>query len=224
MRFFALRHGESVPNIKGLIVSSPGIGTLPENGLTESGRHQASKAGAALADVLISLAANSTLPIHLSIISSDFSRALETAAIAFQVSFEALKPRHDFDRFRLYPVRTDIRLRERFFGDFDGGPNTKYEAVWDADVQEGPFDFFRVESVDSVARRTLELVKEVRKDAVEDVEHVVVFVSHGDSLQILQTVFEDVSPRIHRSLPHLSTAELRELITKNPSAIQNTQR
>jgi hypothetical protein len=39
----------------------------------------------------------------------------------------------------------------------------------------------------------------------------VILVAHGDVLQILQTAFEGVDPREHRSLPHLPNAELRWL-------------
>ena len=37
----------------------------------------------------------------------------------------------------------------------------------------------------------------------------VVMVSHGDSLQVLQTVLAGVDCAKHRSLPHLETCELR---------------
>merc|ERR1719414_343626 len=40
---------------------------------------------------------------------------------------------------------------------------------------------------------------------------MVVLVSHGDALQLLQTAFQGVSPSEHRSLPHLHPGELREL-------------
>ena len=41
---------------------------------------------------------------------------------------------------------------------------------------------------------------------------MVVLVAHGDVLQILQTSFARVDVRQHRSLEHLQTATLRELV------------
>jgi broad specificity phosphatase PhoE len=43
---------------------------------------------------------------------------------------------------------------------------------------------------------------------------MVVLVSHGDVLQILQTAFEGLDPSKHRSIPHLPTAELRQLMMR----------
>jgi probable phosphoglycerate mutase len=42
----------------------------------------------------------------------------------------------------------------------------------------------------------------------------ILLVSHGDALQVLQTGFEKVAPSYHRELPHLNTAEIRELHLK----------
>ena len=39
----------------------------------------------------------------------------------------------------------------------------------------------------------------------------ILLVSHGDTLQILQAGFLRVDPSGHRRLPHLDTAEIREL-------------
>mmetsp|Transcript_101209 Transcript_101209/g.326136 ORF Transcript_101209/g.326136 Transcript_101209/m.326136 type:complete len:81 (-) Transcript_101209:64-306(-) len=41
---------------------------------------------------------------------------------------------------------------------------------------------------------------------------IVVLVSHGDALQLLQTAFQGSPAGVHRSLPHLNPAELRELV------------
>ena len=52
-------------------------------------------------------------------------------------------------------------------------------------------------------------VRRVEESAREG--HVVLLVSHGDCLQILQTAFAGVDVSAHRSLPHLETCELRRL-------------
>jgi probable phosphoglycerate mutase len=42
------------------------------------------------------------------------------------------------------------------------------------------------------------------------------FISHGDALQILQTAFARLDAATHRQLDHLDTAEIRQLrLTEN---------
>ncbi|KAH8075614.1 Histidine phosphatase [Aureococcus anophagefferens] len=96
----------------------------------------------------------------------------------------------------------------RDFGDLDGGPNDTYEDVWARDAADAGHEWSRVESVERVLARTTAAVREA--DAAGE-GRLVLLVSHGDALQILQTAFADVDPRTHRSLPHLETCELRPL-------------
>lgn len=44
----------------------------------------------------------------------------------------------------------------------------------------------------------------------------ILLVSHGDASQVLQTGFQKVDPRQHRSLQHLETAEIRQLTLAQP--------
>jgi len=65
---------------------------------------------------------------------------------------------------------------------------------------------FGVESVTELAMRVKTCV-DMAERHFTDMD--VVMVSHGDSLQVLQTVLAGVDCAKHRSLPHLETCELR---------------
>ena len=182
-RYFALRHGESEANRDGAIRSDPST-ACDAYGLTEVGRGQ----------VRASVSASELGPDAL-IYSSDFRRARETAEIA-RALLGAL------------PVTLNERLRERFFGAFEGTSNANYQTVWDRDREDPGQTEDGVESVMSVLGRTSSLVAELE---LEHVGKTIVFVAHGDPLQIMQTGFLSVNPAEHRGLPPLTTAELREL-------------
>jgi broad specificity phosphatase PhoE len=65
-----MRHGQSKANLKEIIISHPENGLLEKYGLTELGRQQARQS-----------AASSPLTKDTLILSSDFSRARQTAEI-----------------------------------------------------------------------------------------------------------------------------------------------
>ena len=49
----------------------------------------------------------------------------------------------------------------------------------------------------------------------------ILLVSHGDTLQIMQAGFLRMDPSAHRRLPHLDTAEIRQLrLGEGPSPVQ----
>ena len=96
--YVAVRHGESVANVQGIVSSNPEYSTVI-HGLTAKGQDQARQAGGQIAG----------LPRPLVIVTSDFTRARETAA-----AIAAALPLPSVD------IITDMRLRERFFGDHDG--------------------------------------------------------------------------------------------------------
>ncbi|KAJ3176025.1 hypothetical protein HDU87_005542 [Geranomyces variabilis] len=229
-RALMLRHGQSQANVQGVIVSLPVTG-CSASGLTEKGKAEAKAAARKLeAD----LAPGDRVRIY----SSDFLRALETAmTIAAALSLS------DID----VTIHLTQKLRERFFGDYEGGSTASYQLVWDADARHEPCQH-RVESVESVRKRALEAVREADEAATaeeknerrrvnignsgnDDAEShggsgaeldrrtVLLFVSHGDTLQILQTAFEGTEPWRHRELPPLGNAELRELSTKSCAGI-----
>ena len=182
-RYFAMRHGHSVGNQRGTIVSHPenGCGGF---GLSEQGREQ----------VLVSLRQDSLLDAGTVIVSSDFDRALESADIARQ----ALNCRSR--------IEVDFRLRERNFGELELGSDRAYSAVWQQDEQDPDSDFRGVESANRVMARVTELIVDLERRFVDT---SLLLVSHGDALQILQTAFAGRDASTHRQLQHLQTAEIR---------------
>lgn len=198
-----LRHGESTANVASVIVSRPSIGVKSEHGLTAKGREQATNAGRQLNELS---KASGQIPL---VLSSDFSRAYETACIAA-------------DQIDGQPkVRVDTRLRERFFGAYDGLSSTLYESVWEQDVVLGTDEpqvwaagAKGVESVYSVSARMSQVVKEVN---AQFTNHIVCLVSHGDALQILQASSRALPPWQHRTLQHLGNCEVRTV----PALVRN---
>lgn len=181
-----LRHGESVANVDGLIVSAVGPRALVEVGLTERGREQARAAAAE--------AARQGIGPGAVVLTSDFARARQTAE-EFCAVLGAGEP------------RVGARLRERGFGTHDEGPASAYDLVWADDLarRDGAHE---VESVREVAARASEVLR--RADALAE-QAPVVLVAHGDVLQIMLAVGEGMDPYEHRSVPHLANAELRRL-------------
>lgn len=194
MSVLVLRHGESTANVEGRIVSAPGPRALVEVGLTARGREQAREAGGR--------AREAGLGPDTVVLSSDFARAAQTSALLAEELGGA-------------EVRTDPRLRERGFGEFEEGPASAYDEVWAADAA-GRSGERGVEPVDAVARRVAAVIAEA--DALAARGTTVVLSAHGDVLQIALALGEGRDPREHRSVPHLGNAELRELGPARPAA------
>ncbi|MEB8434065.1 histidine phosphatase family protein [Cocleimonas sp. KMM 6892] len=188
-QYFALRHGESVANQKDLIVSSPENG-IKDYGLSETGQKQ----------IRDSIEAFNTLNNKTRIISSDFLRTAESAQIARQL----LQAERE--------IQFSPLLRERFFGDHELKDNSFYQNVWDMDLQDSAHNNNNVESTDAVLERTTSFIATLETNFKDE---VFLLVSHGDALQILQTAFSKVPASTHRSLTHLQTAEIRELVLQN---------
>eukprot|EP00930_Biecheleria_cincta_P003611 TRINITY_DN104541_c0_g1_i1.p1 TRINITY_DN104541_c0_g1~~TRINITY_DN104541_c0_g1_i1.p1 ORF type:complete len:276 (+),score=37.22 TRINITY_DN104541_c0_g1_i1:37-864(+) len=210
--FCALRHGQSLANVAKIISSDPWISTV-EHGLSDLGKEQARKAGSALASLF---QAERPLQKHrgVALFSSDFKRAKETAEHVAEELGNAKVP------IRTGGVVLETRLRERFFGELNGGPDSRYQDVWDIDARDPSHEEFGVESCNSVLDRTTKLVHELDRMLEHDRTGIdsslpwkCILVAHGDVLQILQTGFlghKDAS--LHRSLEHLETATVRDLI------------
>lgn len=181
--YYVMRHGHSLGNQLGIIVSHPKNGCAGF-GLSERGRDQ----------VQASLQMDSLLDANTLIVSSDFDRAVESAAIARQ----ALSSKSS--------IETDIRLRERNFGELELGPDSAYQAVWQHDEQDPDSSHRAVESVNQVMSRVTGLIVELESRFVDT---SLLLVSHGDALQILQTAFAGRDASTHRQLQHLQTAEIR---------------
>jgi broad specificity phosphatase PhoE len=116
--YFGLRHGESIPNTQGLIVSTPENGCLATNGLSSLGKQQASQVAL---DELIALGA------PIAVLSSDFTRARETAETVLN-RLKLLQP-----SLTLISDTVQLRaeLRERNFGKYELTSNKHYEKVWE---------------------------------------------------------------------------------------------
>lgn len=174
-----MRHGQSEANEAGIIVSDPASGR-ERFGLTETGRAQAA----------VSLQNTAVRPAL--IVSSDFLRARETADIAAEF-------------FQCTAV-TDARLRERFFGSYNGTSDDHYRIVWAHDERgESPGE--GVELPEHVLARALSVIEDLEKTA----SGTIILVSHGDVCQILLAWALGRRPNEHRSIAHMKTAELRAL-------------
>lgn len=182
-----MRHGKSLANDEELIVSHPDQG-VSQYGLSEEGRRQVARAitGAIDAHVLD----QTTL-----VVTSDFSRARESAEIARQL-------------LGTQDMIVTPKLRERFFGTWDRQHYNNYRNVWTNDALDGAHKHNEVESTKEVLARTTLLILELERDFSG---RSIVLVSHGDVLQILQTAFERIDSANHRLIPHLDTGEIRKL-------------
>ena len=80
--------------------------------------------------------------------------------------------------------------------------------MWDIDKENPKHKEFEVESAQEVQERILSLVNDLENQYSGE---KILLVSHGDVLQILQTGFLNQSPDSHREIPHLKTAEIKEL-------------
>ncbi|XP_020583488.1 uncharacterized protein LOC110026739 isoform X3 [Phalaenopsis equestris] len=135
--YWILRHGKSIPNENGFIVSSMENGTLEGFGLAPEGIRQAKLAGELLDEEL--KAKNISIET-VRICYSPFSRTTQTAKIVADVlgiSFES------------FQCKEMTELRERCFGPlFELLSHDKYAEIWVLD-EEDPFT--SVEGAESVA-------------------------------------------------------------------------
>jgi len=198
--YYALRHGQSLANVEGIIMSDP-TKACTNYGLSEKGKQQAT---AAADDVRTTFVAHGYE--GLVILTSDLLRAKETAVTVFDGTRDL--PTHE-DR-----IIIETRLRERWFGEWDGTSDENYHKVWKDDEFDSSHTLKRVESVNEVMERTTKCILEWDDHLASKYEEkrcMVILVAHGDVLQILQTAFEKMDGRLHRTLQHLETAQLRQL-------------
>lgn len=204
--YFVLRHGKSKANEAGVICSSMERGILREFGLTDIGKEQALAAGEALAKII----PEGVVPL---VYASPFSRAQETAHLAVEAFTKA---RNDNT---VATVNTAPEIRERYFGTkLEGESDERYAEAWKIDAVNpkappGPLG----ESVAKVAERIRYLVDQIESQYKDK---CVLFVAHGDTLQIAQVVFAalydggrnptDDELRAHRSFK-FGTGEWRKI-------------
>ncbi|HSZ42007.1 MAG TPA: histidine phosphatase family protein [Trebonia sp.] len=183
-RYYVMRHGQSMANVRGIIVSDPASGVRAEYGLSSAGREQ-----------VLAAAKGCGLPPATLIFSSDFSRAAQTADIVREC-------------LGAEDVRLTEALRERCFGDWEGTSSGNYAQVWAADAEDPDHRLDGVEPASAVLDRVTAFVAGLE---AAHADRDILLVSHGDTLQILQAGFRGMSPARHRDLPHLDTAEIRRI-------------
>src|SRR5258706_669426 len=193
---FALRHGKSIANEKGVIAS--GLRGLFWYGLTDEGKQQ-------VRESVLAAKEQGILDEKTIIESSPMKRARQTARIAAEVLGI---PRRQ--------IRIRFGLRERYFGQYEGGSQKHYKnSVWPVDPIFMYKRLDKVESTDHVRRRG---VKAVLRNERKYVGRNIVYVGHGDTHQILQTAFEGIPSGDHRSVKNMGYAELRNLNSVASSA------
>ncbi|CAI0407716.1 unnamed protein product [Linum tenue] len=204
-RYWVLRHGKSIPNEKGIIVSSMENGIRPEYQLAEEGVIQAQLAGELLLKVtyfsfsigflLIAIRLcwgtckivwcmqelkENGIPLDsVRICYSPFARTSHTARVAasaLSIPFEGPQCKVIED------------LRERYFGpSFELKSHDKYAEIWALDEKDPFAQPEGGESVNDVATRLSTVISKLE---LEFERCAILVVSHGDPLQILQTVLQ----------------------------------
>lgn len=183
--YLCMRHAQSTANEMHIIVSDPETGTTTY-GLTRKGEQQ----------VLEAIVTNKEILSVNYIYTSDFLRAYQTAMIISQ-------------QLNNITVKTDARLRERYFGQFEGTNSENYNKVWDMDCKlEFDVACYDVEPIHAVARRMLSFLLDCEKS--HNNQNILI-VSHGDPLQILYTLASGLAAHQFKSLPHFANADVRLL-------------
>jgi len=183
-KYYGFRHGESLANVEGIIVSDPVIGTT-KYGLSEKGRRQVEESVLQLRDHVFDAV----------VVSSDFRRTVETAEIIRSA-------------FGVESIRLDPRLRERYFGQWDGACYIHYSDTWQKDAVDPDQEIGGAESANAVRRRMVEVVRSLE---AEFSRRQIVLISHGDPLRLLQTAFKGLDTALNRTLPYFETAGWRLL-------------
>ncbi len=195
-RYFVMRHGHSLANLQGIIVSHPQHG-IDDYGLSDQGVSQVSE----------TRSFDARLNGNALIVSSDFKRARESAEIMHRLL--------ECDT----PIQIDERLRERYFGELELGADSGYESVWREDRTNANNTLFGVESPNQVMARVTALIYEYEEKLSTT---TLLLVSHGDALQILQTAFSRQEASKHRLQLHLETAEIRRMKLSEISPCKNS--
>ncbi|EFJ51472.1 phosphoglycerate mutase [Volvox carteri f. nagariensis] len=202
--YWLLRHGRSLANEAETIVSKPENGIDDRWTLAPVGEDQARAAGLKFRQALQAAERSSR---QVLVYASPFSRTQRTAFLAAEAA--GLQS-------EICPVQVAPELRERFFGDkLELQPyNTAYGKIWERDeVSSTNVPGGNGESVDEVSSRIRQLFQQ-RLEA-EHQGAIIMLVSHGDTLSILQATMLGEDPRLHRRFA-FETAELRPLLQAGP--------
>nr|CAN59902.1 hypothetical protein VITISV_002890 [Vitis vinifera] len=204
-RYWVLRHGRSIPNERGLIVSSMENGKLSQYELASEGVNQAHSAGILFQKEL----KESNIPLeNVRICYSPFSRTTHTAKVVASVldlPFEGPQCK----------VLDD--LRERFFGpSFELMSHDKYPEIWALDEKD---PFTRPEGGESAADVAGRLAHAMATMESEFQGCAILVVSHGDPLQILQTILnavkEDREPRSNDLASRIEAVRVPSILSQH---------
>lgn len=179
-----MRHGESLANRQGIIVSTP-ENALSRYGLTARGVEQTVQA-----------ALGTRLDRNTIIVSSDYKRAIETAEIVKSVIDVKTS------------ISIDVNLRERNFGNYELQDHKRYDEVWQNDIAYPSNSMSGVETVDQTLERSLKVILALEALYIDS---TILLVSHGDLLQMLFAHYHHINARFHRSISSINNAEIRSL-------------
>ncbi len=185
-RLFLLRHGRSLANEMCLIASSP-ANAGDRFGLTPVGREQVHQ-------TLVRAQAAGTLNSPVALLSSPLLRARESIDVAAEL-------------FGVLPT-IDARLSERGFGDFELGPDDRYERVWAGDRLDATHRSWGVESVAEVLERAGPVVDELARG---ERGATAILCTHGDIASVLLCSSLGLPLEQHREVGALETGAIREL-------------
>jgi broad specificity phosphatase PhoE len=189
--YYIMRHGQSKANVDHIIVAKLVNGILSQYGLTELGREQSQKS----AKLFLSEQKKSD---EFVVAYSPFSRAKETAQEISKV-------------LNCSQMIEMTGLRERDFGDLDLMSNENYSKFWIADRADPNSKIFNSESPNEVLDRVVGVIEELEKKSFPAGQKIML-VSHGDTLQILQTAFLNISVAKHNTdVLYMDNAEIRRL-------------
>lgn len=170
--YIVLRHGNSVANVKGLIMSQP---NKEQDGITSEGEDQIRLAAY--------VARNSGIQID-TIITSPLKRCTDSASNFAQA-------------YGFYgEIITRNELRERDFGIFDGRSSINYRTVYSAD-KDSPRGSaaYRAETPKDVLKRVTSLITEIEET---DKGKTILLVTHADVGEITQASLHGLPPETHR--------------------------
>jgi broad specificity phosphatase PhoE len=189
--YYIMRHGQSNANVEGIIVAKLENGILPKYGLTEVGRKQSQQSAQKF---MVTQKKSEEFVIAY----SPFSRAKETAEEASKI----------------LPQSQMIELedlKERDFGDLELMSNENYNKFWVEDRINPNSKIFNSESPNEVLNRVVGVINKLEQKPFPAGQKIML-VSHGDTLQILQTLFLNISVSKHNTdVLYMENAEIRRL-------------
>jgi broad specificity phosphatase PhoE len=164
--YFVMRHGESLANVQGIVLSDP-ASAISGFGLSENGKNQVKE----------SVLKQKSIGKGTIICSSDFKRARETAGIARKI-------------LKASPIHLSSKLRERFFGRWEGTSDKNYIKAWAYD-DDPSANNGGVESINHLVNRVTLLIAQLEKRYSGK---TILLVTHGDPMKMLRLSFRMKNP------------------------------